>query len=378
MEEVGNTDGRCFSRLEELPDVLLQQRVLPLLNATDLGRLACCNTRLHTAALADHLWYPLFILHNSSLINRPYRNKKRLSDPPPYPWQSWHQAFCSKQNIRCVECKEHTPYVFTLLPSNVRLCERCEYTCPKYALVTEREARGRYLLDDEDLHNLQYKKVRIRKFYVYLFLRSAVEAISHGKGADFEGRNQFRDKHEEETNECSIEANCSKPRIEAWTEGDGSSSESNKTQDDDDTLAEDVSNTMVSSVMNKNEKPLNGSVELKQDMAVQGLENAKHASDREERKALRKEHKRQVKAENREKRLGKKLGKSPNGEHSCAENSGKNSFHLKEIENADENLSIGDSGKFKKKHRTKRDHERDWLESELGRNGISALELAQF
>ncbi|KAH9316017.1 hypothetical protein KI387_024644, partial [Taxus chinensis] len=216
-------------------------------------------------------------------------------------------------NIRCVECKEHTPYVFTLLPSNVRLCERCEYTCLKYALVTEREARGRYLLDDEDLRSLQFKKVKIKKFYVYLFLRSSVETLAHGKGTEFEGRDHFRrDKHKkEEKNSNSVKASCGESSVEAWDEVDGSSAESNNGPDDSETLAEDVSNTMVLSEMNKNEESLHGSVELSQDIVVQGLENAEHAFDREEKKALRKEHKRQVKAENREKRMGKKLGEKP-------------------------------------------------------------------
>jgi len=186
-----------------------------------LARLACCNTRLNKTATADQLWYPLFISnypsggglrHHKRYNNDP--NKGR--EPPPYPWQMWHQAFYSKQNKRCIKCKEHTPYIFTLLPFRVSLCERCEYTTPKYALVTELEARVRYLLDDEDLHSLPFKKVQIKKFCVYFFLRLDVENIARGTLMQFEGRDLSMDRHKDEQRISNVvDTSCSKSSFEA-------------------------------------------------------------------------------------------------------------------------------------------------------------------
>lgn len=412
-EEVAKIPG-SVSRIEDLPDVLLFNGILPYLDAIDLARLACCNTRLNKTAAADQLWYPIFISHYSPggglrHHKRYNNNPNKGREPPPYPWQTWHQAFCSKQNIRCVECKEHTPYVFTLLPSRVRLCERCEYTTPKYALVTELEARARYLLDDEDLRSLPFKKVQIKKFCVYFFLRSDVEKLAHATLVQFEGRDLSVDRHKEEQNiSNAVDTNCSKPSFEAWDEVDGSSADSGNDYLDDEALAEDTSNAMVLTEISKNEMSLHGSDEPSQDTPFQTLENTEHALNRGEKKALRKEHKRQVKAENREKRMGKKIGKDPHWEHSFAESGSKNSQFLKEVENVGENLNTVDRGKVKKKHRSKREHvaasngayredkflgynsqlkakspsdwvkERDWLEVVLGRYGISALELVRF
>jgi len=402
------------SRIEDLPDVLLFNGILPHLDGIDLARLACCNTRLNKTAAADQLWYPLFISnypsggglrHHKRYNNDP--NKGR--EPPPYPWQTWHQAFCSKQNKRCIECKEHTPYVFTLLPFRVSLCERCEYTTPKYALVTELEARARYLLDDEDLHSLPFKKVQIKKFCVYFFLRLDVEKLARGTLMQFEGRDLSMDRHKDEQKiSNAVDTSCSKSSFEAWDEVDGSSADSGNDYLEDEMLAEDTSNAMVLTEISKSEMFLHGSYDPSQDMPVQILGDTEHALNRGEKKALRKEHKRQVKAENREKRMGKKIGKDPHWEHSFADSGSKNSKFSKEVENAGENLNTIGRSKVKKKHRSKREHvaasngayredkflgynsqlkakspsdwvkERDWLEVELGRYGISALELVRF
>eukprot|EP01018_Ginkgo_biloba_P028990 Gb_14753 [translate_table: standard] len=315
---------------------------------------------------------------------------------------------------------------------------RCEYTGPKYALVTELEAKGRYLLDDEDLRALPFKKVKIKKFCVYFFLRSSVEKLALAKRLQFEGRyHSGMGKIEEEQKiENIVDASCSKFTTEAWAEAErnhsGSSGESDNDFFEDGMLAGDVSNIMVLTEESKSETSLHTSAEGSQNIFVQTSENTEQGLDREERKALRKEHKRQVKAENREKRMGKRMGKdSPQWELRLAENNWKNSLYLNdssagkagtrtigsgagrntsvEGQNADENLNTDERGKVKKKHRkTKREHvaasnggyrqeqylgynsqlktkspsdwvkERHWLEVELGCYGISALELAQF
>jgi len=99
--EVAESMG-SISRIEDLPDVLLFNGILSQLDAIDLARLACCSTRLNKTAAADQLWYPIFIdnyplggglRHHKRYNNDPNKGK----EPPPYPWQTWHQAFCSKQ-----------------------------------------------------------------------------------------------------------------------------------------------------------------------------------------------------------------------------------------------------------------------------------------
>jgi hypothetical protein len=118
-------------------------------------------------------------------------------------------------NVNNFENREHTRYVFTLLSSRVRLCERCKYTTPKYALVTELKAKARYHLDDKNLLSLPFKKVRIKKFCVHFFLRLEVEELAHVRQVKFEGGDLALDIHKEEKKTSNVvDMNCSKSSSE--------------------------------------------------------------------------------------------------------------------------------------------------------------------
>eukprot|EP01018_Ginkgo_biloba_P028988 Gb_14755 [translate_table: standard] len=99
--EFDNTES--ISRLEALPDALLLHTILPLLDAFDLGRLACCNSRLNRAAVMDHLWYPLlrqnpqFSGPRIEIFHKTNRGSEFAIENPPHPWQTWYQVFCFKQ-----------------------------------------------------------------------------------------------------------------------------------------------------------------------------------------------------------------------------------------------------------------------------------------
>lgn len=69
------------------------------------------------------------------------------------PRMSWRLGFCRRQRLLCVECGQPTRYVFQLL--GCRLCDTCEQQSPKYALVTAREASGRFGMPPSEIHKLQ-------------------------------------------------------------------------------------------------------------------------------------------------------------------------------------------------------------------------------
>eukprot|EP00252_Welwitschia_mirabilis_P006229 TRINITY_DN17035_c0_g1_i2.p1 TRINITY_DN17035_c0_g1~~TRINITY_DN17035_c0_g1_i2.p1 ORF type:complete len:385 (-),score=60.35 TRINITY_DN17035_c0_g1_i2:76-1230(-) len=370
-----------ISGLDDLPDSLLQHVLLPKLDAPDLAMLACCNRRMSRTATVDDLWRPLFNTHfNMSFLFRKYYKKVNCGegDPPPCPWPTWHCAFCYQQSIRCVECKEHTPYIFTLSPSHVRLCERCEQASPKYALVTELEAKGVYLLDDDDLRNLPFKVIKIKKTCLYLFLKEAVEELAYKKQKRIEeGRSSDISKEGQVKNLISDEMDCSPSSVQTLERHGESLSDGSET---------DRTNDNVNS---------SAGIFVQTD----------RRTERSDKRAMRKKHKQQVKSENREKRMTKASGKDAQN-RSTRTNYRSGCSQFNETKSNIE-VEMDEKVRIKSKHRSKREHvaaasvgayrghsflgyvsqlktkspsvwikEREWLEAELGQNGISALELA--
>ena len=239
------------------------------------------------------------------------------------------------------------------------------------------EAKQRYLLTDEDLQPLRFKKVGMKRFSVYFFLKSEVESIAtrnslqnvqpqtigeeqRTKNVRFDPFNASCHRgnehgvfHYEESSSKDIDYGVSKIQIRF---------EESHTQEA--VAHEDVSHVIFRDV----------------------------DAEKAHKKEIRKEHKRLVKSMKREQRLVKSSNTS--GAHTAISSS--NSINVSSLR------SNVIQAKVKKKWRTKREHiinmdsnrspdfaegkskarsdwirEREWLEIELGPYGISALELAR-
>ncbi|ERN03011.1 uncharacterized protein LOC18431142 [Amborella trichopoda] len=276
--------GDDVSDLERLPESILLHKILSLLQPRELALLSCSASKLRPLAISDELWFP--ICCKLGLLPKPVKGKLQQN---PYPWRNWHQLFCCKKNVKCIECNGDTPYVFKLTPSPVRLCERCEFMGQKYALATELEAKGRFLLTDVDLQSLPFKEMKLKRMSVYFFLRSSLEntAKENTHLLENEGRVVDITESNESGEECEEFYECA----------DGPSEPC------------------------KFQEPENN--------------NADFAKDG--KKALRKEHKRLVKKESREKLMGAKSEESRN-------------IHSIDVP------SPSLKGKFKKGWKTKREH----------------------
>lgn len=421
--------------LDALPDTILLHSILPLLDFSSLGRLACCSLRFSKAAVVDHLWFPICCRFDWRLTQRDWLKlmlgtcKGPIVQPPPEPWHSWHQLFCFKQNRRCIECGEHTPYVYTLSSSRFPLCERCEYACPKYVLITELEAKARYLLTDEDLRGLPYKKVCHKRFCVYFFLKTDVELVAFGRGAKM--------GHDSRNHEKIIETDIHKDKLLSHIEGQLDEQSCSQTvtnvEPNNSIVLNAVKDVQLQAeglcISELSERPLSNddAFAISQD-SIQGdvqygSESTLGGDDGERicKKEQRKEHKRQVKAAQREKRMFGSTGISGSQDKNRGDSQKVDGKKVSKVGNTglvDQNIQRG-SGAVqtlvelpglkkdlkKNKWRTKREHttavspygqtetmecnvkwktkspsvwvrEREWLEVELGPYGLSALELA--
>eukprot|EP00249_Psilotum_nudum_P011267 c23069_g1_i1 orf=77-1342(+) len=417
-------DDPATSPLEALPDTILYHSILPSLDMISLGLLACCSKRLLRVASSDHLWFPL-CRGLGCLLSQ--QDSEFVGQSPPRPWLSWHQLFCSKQNRRCVECRRYTPYVFTLAWPQFRLCERCEQECPKYALVTEREAKGRYLLTDDELWGLPFKKVCHKRFSVYFFAKVDIERASYGMDAQYENGNEIQCGKKVER-----KGDFDDTKAQEGCQGNDTSKECTNILDQE--IVEDHLHSQFSNIelfeehsgdqQNSSSDGIESSSRDNQEVSMHKAENM---VGRDHRREIRKEHKRQVKAAKREKRNLRSAGVlSFSGSPKSVENvlcktNLDDEGMLRGVEkvsryalqsfspgsaspSANELTDVQNAGKFHK-WRSKREHvsassggfrqgetigcnlqwrsksrsdwvsERDWLEVELGPYGFSALEL---
>eukprot|EP00897_Mesotaenium_endlicherianum_P009298 jgi/Mesen1/8397/ME000468S07834 len=352
-----NVGGVAF---EQLPLAFIFDRLRQTLDARTLALLSCCNRDIHFVASANGLWEDLCT--DKGWVRNICGTKEKTigADDDEFFWEydedfhtcatavsgaggrehatSWHALFCSKQNSRCRACATPTQYVFILLPDRPRLCERCEQAIPAYGLISKKEALQRYKLDPEDISGLMRKSIAGRAF----FMRGAVEQAmiaKHGlitsKGKHIvDGLNEV----ESESSDQEEDKGCRTGAPQKYTKGE-------------DERLEDEGNSDNSCA------------------ASPGNLGKSLDEVREMRRELRKEHKKQVKAANRESRALRSEGLKP---HSPS------AYHLKASPKAS-NSSKG-RGSRSREHRQKQPSEwvkeREWLEEEVGQFGFSALELA--
>ncbi|MEW5297630.1 MAG: hypothetical protein WDW36_000828 [Sanguina aurantia] len=145
-----------------LPHVILLSHIFPLLSEKSIVRLGSCSHHLKAPAFADVLWRPKCEARKWGPFSRGV---------------SWLAGFSQRQRQLCSECRQATPYVFTILGPAYRLCERCENQSTKYSLVTACEAAERYGLMPSQLQPLPSIDTCNSRFY----LSTHVVAVSEGR-----------------------------------------------------------------------------------------------------------------------------------------------------------------------------------------------------
>lgn len=143
-----------------LPETQVVQMLCFCASAQDLCAFSASSRAFRAYAEDDALWSQIWGRYPS--IHR--------GQPPPM--SAVRSQFLRQIAMRCVECRRWTEFEHAI--TGQRLCEACERSCPRYALIRASKAMQEYQLNLQLLRALPHVDGTTGRIY----LRAAVEALA--------------------------------------------------------------------------------------------------------------------------------------------------------------------------------------------------------